>query len=261
MKNYYLILGLNTFAHVQEVKRAYRKLALLYHPDRNGTPEAASVFIEITEAYEVLGDPQRKFEYDRLLQGVEPVTPVEYRRDPRFKRGPVARESASKRREALELMRQYLKYAVMFSRLALLFSMVLIADYSMPVKKQREEVLDISRRNEARYAQSSQLALEDGEVLTLNQETARQFQRGSIITLHITSLFSVPLILENERTQFKSKVPVSIYANFVFLPLIMLITSLIGTFWWKGVEFRFNLGIVNALLILLSFIFLRIHSF
>ncbi|MBX2896764.1 MAG: J domain-containing protein [Cyclobacteriaceae bacterium] len=260
MKNYYFILGLKTFAHVQEVKRAYRKLALQYHPDRNATAEAASIFIEITEAYEILSDPQRKFEYDRLLQGVQPV-PVEHSRDPRFRRGPVARESASKRREALELMRLYLKYAVMFSRLALIFSVVLIADYSMPVKKERNEIIDISRRREARYAQSSQLALEDGEVLTLNQETARQFQRGAIITLHTTSLFSVPLILENEKTHFKSKVPVSIYANFVFLPLIMLITSLIGTFWWKGVEFRFNLGIVNALLIFLSFIFLRIHSF
>ncbi|MCW5909856.1 MAG: J domain-containing protein [Cyclobacteriaceae bacterium] len=265
MKNYYAILGLNDFAHVQEVKRAYRKLALLYHPDKNPSAEAAALFIEINEAYEALGDPQRKMEHDRMLQGVPASPPFTIRqnqyRDPRYRRGPVSGESGSVRRQVLQAMQQYLKYAVMFSRLAFLFSLVLIADYSMPAQKTKEEVTSVRNKQESRYAQSSQLSLDGGEMITLNQETAREFKRGSVITIHTSSLFSVPLILENEATRFKAKVPVSIYGNFKFLPLVMLITSLLGTFWWKGVEFRFNLGIVNILLILLSFVFLRIHSF
>jgi len=258
MKNYYFILGLNTYAHAQEVKRAYRKLALQYHPDRNPSAEAASIFVEVNEAYEVLGDPQRKMEYDQLLQGApSPAPPFTINRDPRFRRGP-ATESASSRREVLNLMREYLKHAVMFSRLALLFSFVLIADYSLPTKPIREEILEVTPK---RYNQSSQFALEDGEVVTLKAETAREFQRGSILTIHSSSWFSVPVAIENEKTKYSAKVMVSIYGNFKFLPIVMLITSLLGTFWWRGVEFRFNLGVVSAILILLNFIFLRIHSF
>lgn len=255
-------MGLNTFAHIQEVKRAYRKLALQFHPDKNHSAEAASIFVEVNEAYEILGDPQRKFEYDQLLQGVPvPNQTFTTHRDPRFRRGPVAEESGSTRKEVLDAMRTYIHYAVMFSRVALLFSLVLITDYSLPPEKVREEVTGKRIKQESRYSQSSQLSLQDGEVITLKKEIAREFDRGSIITVHNTAMFSVPLVLENETTGFKAKVPVSIYGNFKFLPLIMLITSLLGTFWWKGVEFRFNLGIVNILLILLSFVFLRIHSF
>ncbi|MBX2901706.1 MAG: J domain-containing protein [Cyclobacteriaceae bacterium] len=261
MKNYYSILELKLFAHAADVKRAYRRLALLYHPDKNPTPEAAAVFVEINEAYQVLSDPQRKFDYDQMLQGAPPPFTVQtHQRDPRFRRGP-ARESASVRRQVLQAMRDYLQYAVACSRLALLFSVVLIADYSLPANQTREEILSISRKRESRYAQSSQLALDGGEVITLNPLTAQEFKLGSIITIHTTALFSVPLLLENEKTRFKTRVPVSIYGNFKFLPLIMLATSLLGTFWWKGVEFRFNVGIVNLLLILLGFVFLRIHSF
>lgn len=262
MKNYYFILGLNIYAHAQEVKRAYRKLALQYHPDRNPSAEAAAIFVEVNEAYEVLGDPQRKYEYDQLLQGApSPTPPFTINRDPRFRRGPVANESASTRREVLNLMREYLKHAVMFSRLALLFSFVLITDYSLPTKPIREEILQVTPRRDSRYNQSAQLALEDGDVITLKSEAAREFQRGSILTIHSSSWFSVPVAIENEKTRYKAKVMVSIYGNFKFLPIVMLITSLLGTFWWKGVEFRFNLGVVSAILILLNFIFLQIHSF
>lgn len=262
MKNYYFILGLNTFAHIQEVKRAYRKLALQFHPDKNPSAEAAAIFVEVNEAYEILGDPQRKHEYDQLLQGIPPPVPASAPfRDPRFRRGPVARESGSTRRQVLEAMGEYLKHAVMMSRLALVFSLLLIADYSLPPNKVREEITGVRIKQESRYAQSSQLSLQDGEVITLKKEAAREFNRGSVITVHNTAMFTVPLILENEATGFQVKVPVSIYGNFRFLPLVMLITSLLGTLWWKGIEFRFNLGIVNALLMLLSFVFLRIHSF
>ena len=64
-KDYYKILGLNKDATEEEMKKAYRRLALLYHPDRNhGNKEAEEKFKEIGEAYAVLSDRERRREYD-----------------------------------------------------------------------------------------------------------------------------------------------------------------------------------------------------
>jgi hypothetical protein len=68
VKNYYKILELEFGADIASVKKAYRKLAIKYHPDKNKEPNAAQTFIEITEAYEVLRDPSKKSEYDNLYQ-------------------------------------------------------------------------------------------------------------------------------------------------------------------------------------------------
>lgn len=66
MADYYDVLGVSKGATQEEVKKAYRKRALQFHPDRNpGDPEAEKKFKEISEAYEVLGDEQKRQMYDR----------------------------------------------------------------------------------------------------------------------------------------------------------------------------------------------------
>ena len=66
-KDYYSILGVNKSASDVEIKKAYRKLALQYHPDRNkGNKEAETKFKEVTKAYEVLSDSQKRKTYDQF---------------------------------------------------------------------------------------------------------------------------------------------------------------------------------------------------
>lgn len=66
-KDYYKILGVERTATEAEIKSAYRKLALQYHPDRNqGNKQAEEKFKEINEAYEVLSDKEKRARYDQL---------------------------------------------------------------------------------------------------------------------------------------------------------------------------------------------------
>ena len=65
--DYYQLLGVNKTATPAEIKRAYRKLAVKYHPDKNpGSKEAEDRFKEINEAYAVLSDPKKREEYDQM---------------------------------------------------------------------------------------------------------------------------------------------------------------------------------------------------
>ncbi len=66
-RDYYEVLGVNRDASVDEIKKAYRKLALKYHPDRNpGDKGAEEQFKEATEAYEILRDKEKRAQYDQF---------------------------------------------------------------------------------------------------------------------------------------------------------------------------------------------------
>uniref|UniRef100_A0A667XZ76 DnaJ heat shock protein family (Hsp40) member B5 n=1 Tax=Myripristis murdjan TaxID=586833 RepID=A0A667XZ76_9TELE len=65
-KDYYKILGIPKGSNEEEIKKAYRRMALRFHPDKNKDPNAEEKFKEIAEAYEVLSDPKKRVIYDQL---------------------------------------------------------------------------------------------------------------------------------------------------------------------------------------------------
>ena len=67
-RDYYEILGVNKNSDAKEIKKAYRKLAIKYHPDKNPNDKVAEEkFKEAAEAYEVLSNPEKKAIIDRLI--------------------------------------------------------------------------------------------------------------------------------------------------------------------------------------------------
>jgi len=93
MADFYEVLGVERTSSDDEIKKSYRKLAMTYHPDRNnGSKEAEERFKEITEAYDVLSDPQRRRAYNDELRRVEGGDVAPVRRAPP---GPPARAPVS----------------------------------------------------------------------------------------------------------------------------------------------------------------------
>jgi len=63
--DYYVVLGVDKKADDNAIKKAYRKLAVKWHPDKNQAPEAEETFKKIGEAYSVLSDAEKRAAYDR----------------------------------------------------------------------------------------------------------------------------------------------------------------------------------------------------
>ena len=73
-RDYYEVLGVDKQTEAKEIKKAYRRVAMKYHPDRNpDDPEAENKFKEASEAYEILSDNQKRAAYDQYGHaGVDP---------------------------------------------------------------------------------------------------------------------------------------------------------------------------------------------
>jgi curved DNA-binding protein CbpA len=97
--NYYHTLGVSREASTEDIKKAFRSLALRYHPDHNpdNVKEAEKKFKEINEAYEVLGDEQKKRQYDHLLNW------------PAYSRRTIIINDAPNDRADLDLLREMLQ--------------------------------------------------------------------------------------------------------------------------------------------------------
>lgn len=260
MKDYYQILGVDRQANAAEIKRAFRKLAIAYHPDRNPSKEAESFIKEIIEAYEVLDDPSMRIAYDGLLtenSTVESGVPGRPHRDPRYHRRPPDPGYKSEKQQMLEMMQANMHYSLIVSWCTLVFSLCLICDFFLkPI--QQTEVITVLTRQSYR-SESNQVTTDKGNEFNVNRSTDGKIRSGESITVSYTPWLEVPLSFRKNQTGEVIKIPATIYGNFAFAPIFMLAFSFTGVVYRKGTMFRFNLGIVNFLLLILNILFLFVH--
>ncbi len=262
MRDYYSILGLRTTAKESEIKSAFRKLALRYHPDKNASPEAARLIVEINEAYEILGDPKKRTVYDQLISGQATFQPTQQQhRDPAYRKRAPNLNFKSKRQEMLEMMTSYHPITLLMSRVAFALFLFIALDFLLPSNTEQEVITKMTGIKTGRYqASNKKFFTNTGTGFEVTNEFSNQFTIGMPVEITYSSIVHVPIYLENKPSGIFLKVPTSIYGTFIFMPVILMITSALGSFYKRGIEFDFNIGITNCLLTIFTLLFLFIHK-
>ena len=259
MKNYYSILGVSTSAHAADIKRGYRRLALQYHPDKNPNAAAEQFFKEVNEAYEVLGDEQKRYAYDqRLLNPVYesqavPAQPVH--RDPKYR--PAGRRPAARPvDDTYELMKEYLPRIVLVTKVLCVLSLILLLDYITPRQILYEQYA--SRKCESASRRSGGgthciIRTQQGSSFRLESDDLGMIQ--GMDTIILKKSWILREITQVQSGEQKTAIFSSIYGGFVFGPLFLLVFSIAAFFYRKQVYRGFNLGITAALIFIFNLVF------
>ena len=259
MKDYYTVLGVSKQATAQEIRRAYRKLAMQYHPDKNPDPAAREKITAINEAYDVLGDPEKRRAYDmRMTYGwqetVQPTPPSPAHRDPRYRgRRPPSSYKPSSQSDQYELMKQYLPVFIKSCYAGVLLTVLLGIDRVLPFRVQQDEVAGIQAVVSLRshgYMYDILITSKGRKVVVYNLK-AREFTRGQRVEIYSTFLMAIPMHMADLHET--TIIPLGyIYRGVVFFPVILLLTSLGGLIFRRHVHFSFSLSIVSAILVILN---------
>lgn len=254
--DYYEILGVSSSAHASDIKRAYRRLAVMYHPDKNPSPDAENMFKQINEAYDVLSDPDKRRAYDSRFKNLFEV-PVEdtppRHRDPKY-RPRAARSAGSHRPTIREMMANYLKYTTAISIACFSICVVMLIDFLLPTRESKETIArtEIHQYRGARSASGPPYLViytDGGHTIAVPGDLNRDFIPGEEVTIHNSYLLSVARSMQEGSTI----VPIarSIYGNFIFAPAALLVMSGLGVVFRKNIDYGFNFGVVSFAILLI----------
>jgi hypothetical protein len=258
-KDYYQILGVAPSAHASDIKRAYRKLALLYHPDKNPDPAAERLFKEINEAYDVVGDSNKRTAYDQRLANpwieIDSTPPPPAHRDPAYRRNR-PRPQGPRLSETQALMQQYLRYVYWICWASFIAVSFFFMDYFLPYKTTQEMVAQVYAVKSRRSGISHYVAVtESNQKIKFYAEEAVMLYRGAEIRLARTPIYSIKMWVELADGSNRCQLAY-IYHAMLFIPLTMLGVALFGILRKKNVDSSFNASIVSGILLIIFFFLL-----
>jgi curved DNA-binding protein CbpA len=255
MKNYYAILGVPNTASHDDIKRAFRKLAIKYHPDKNSSPEAENIFKEITEAYDVLSDWEKRKVYDlRWENPFKTLTqdpPAPSHKDPKYRPKPPGYRPP-KSHTIKDTMAEYLPYFRYICWAGLAITLLLAIDFFTPYHKVTANLVEVEevvgKRNQFRHFIFHP---EGGKEILVYDYTARYLTNEKKIVFHETRIFKTVMYLSDIGPVFQVKLGY-LYKTLVFFPLLLFFSSAMGLLYRKSVEFPFNLTIVSGMLMIIT---------
>jgi len=260
MKDYYAILNLPRTASAHDVKASYRRLVQRFHPDVNPDPMAHELIKEINEAYEVLGDDNKRRGYDFLLDNPQATLILEQQDQPKPHRDPAYRrrknyQPAGPSDETIyqEFIRKWLPFSAKIAWVGCIMCIILLIDFAIPRRITGAQVKTF-KSNDLPRAQSSYIVTAAGKQLKINSSDWMLFDKGQYIELIESGLFSILIEIRiPERNKNITNLS-TVYRNYFFVPVLLLIFSILGLTVKGGVEFRFNLGVVNFIVLIFTLI-------
>ena len=251
--DYYKILGVLPSASGDEIKSAYRKLAVKFHPDRNPDPRVADHFKEITEAYNTLGDEENRRVYDlrfsSAFQEVFTPEPEVTHRDPRYNRRPNPSRQRVEKWTMKDLVLAGIKYTRYCCWAGLVIVGLLALDYVLPYVKRTENVVDVYNVNYKRGLAYRVVKTESGKKLKMYDHEGSCFEVGAPVTVNSTIFLGLPM---NASSPSCRQVQMGyMYRGMMFFPSVLLLFSVLGLFKRLGPEANFNFGIGAGLLLLI----------
>lgn len=267
MQSYYQILGVSVHASQEEIRGAYRKLVVKYHPDRNPASEAADKIRAINRAYDVLGDPDKRRKYDLSMAAAwdrAPVAPPPPRhRDPAYRR-PRPHHTPPQNPVVNEWMIRYRKYAYRMSWVAFAFCLLLAIDAALPSKTVEEKVIHQTIDSRQRLPGKGNdygitIQTNYGSRLSFGTIAPGSFAQDNIVGITRSRLLAIPRSVTG-TDQIVEKVPATLFGNFFFLPLVLFITSGLGVYFKERTQLQNSLGVVNAFVLFLCLILYLLFS-
>lgn len=262
LKDYYQILRISRKASGEDVRRAYRRLAVVFHPDKNRSAAALSLFQDINEAHEVLSDPEKRNRYDLILSGsiVIEAPQGKWHRDPAYRRRQQQgyRPQPSGPSERLLMMVHFLKYMRLVSFIGLGWVGFLVFDYLLPFHIRDEIVIPESNRILSwKFHHVPNVVVTDkGHQFPVPFEGIDDFPVGSHVEIVTSRLLNVLVRVDAENRSFTIEDLATIYQNFMMAPIVLLIISVLGLSVKKGIEYRFNIEVSICIVLGLNVIFL-----
>lgn len=255
--DYYRTLGVSYAASEDQIKHAFRRLAVKYHPDKNPDPDAEALFKEINEAYDVLSDPEKRRLYDLRLSNpfaeTTQSTSAPRHRDPAYRPARPKAHRKSEGEQLQELMAEYLPVARIAIVVCFALSFCLFIDYLWPRKIHEEKIERTAlRRTYSRNASTTWWVIETSgnHVIDLPYEFSDSFPPGVFVTIYASRFLDIP----TRVTGSGKIVPIkkSIYGNFIFAPAALLGISSLGMFFRRNIEYGFNFGVISFVILLFT---------
>lgn len=247
---YYDILGVPRSATESEIKRAYRRLAVAYHPDKNPDPSAEQLFKLINEAYEVLGDQSKRSRYDLELSGLsvvgQAVPQPPRHRDPAYRPRRNRPYRKSERERLRDMMKKALPYTSRISIFCFSLCLLLAIDYLLPRQQVSDSIEYITQRRDYRRSGSVTwwvIHTSGNHTVDVPFERSSSFMPGDQVTLHRSMLFRISVQIDSREVTLPLRA--NIYGSFLFAPIALMIVSGFGILSRRDVDYGFNLGVAT----------------
>ena len=254
MKDYYRILQITPDASQEEIKKAFRRLAKVHHPDVALEVKEAVFIQDINEAYTTLSNPEKRSRYDWIRTNKREFEAVE---EPKSQPSKRYKPFYKKRPSEGDIIKPYLNYTYTVSRVALLFALLLVVDFFMPLQQRSDKATYVikvfSKHESGEFHDHTQLQTWSGRILSVSKEAGEYFEQNPQLYLYSTPILGkARMVAPINKIESGFTIWRSIYGNFVFFPVILLICAALGSLKRFPAEIDFTFGIASGILLLIS---------